>query len=263
MKVQPMSGTIETLSHYPIKGLSEQSLERVELSAGKGFPLDRVFGFARPNSGFDPSNPAPIPKTKFLVLARDAGLANLQTIYDEDRNELQVSHNTTTTIFDLNDPEIQKAASDFLSEHLELPEDQRPTLFSASPHRFTDVSVVSPQLMNAVSLINRDSVAALSERIEAPVSEKRFRGNIVFSGIPAFSELDWVGQTIQIGQVELKVVMRTKRCAATEVNLDTGERDLKIPQLLRKNYGHFDMGVYAEVIKGGVINIADSLQVIG
>jgi MOSC domain-containing protein YiiM len=46
------------------------------------------------------------------------------------------------------------------------------------------------------------------------------------------------------------------------VNLQTGERDLKIPKLLRQNYGHFDMGIYAEVVKGGVVRSGDVLQLL-
>jgi uncharacterized protein YcbX len=257
-----VQGTIEILSHYPIKGLSGQALPQVVLSKGNGFPLDRAFGFARPNSGFEPANPVPIPKTKFVVLARDAGLAKLQTNYDGDKNELRISHSGSSTLFDLSALEGRKAAANHLSDHLDLPTEQHPTLYSAAPHRFTDISVVSPQLMNAVSLINRDSVVSFAEQIGQPVDEKRFRGNIVFSGLPAFSELDWVDQNLQIGEAQLKVVMRTKRCAATEVNLQTGERDLKIPKLLRQNYGHFDMGIYAEVVKGGVVRSGDVLQLL-
>ena len=41
------------------------------------------------------------------------------------------------------------------------------------------------------------------------------------------------------------------RCAATEVDPDTGIRDLPIPRTLMQTYGHADCGVYAEVIEGG------------
>jgi MOSC domain-containing protein YiiM len=43
--------------------------------------------------------------------------------------------------------------------------------------------------------------------------------------------------------------------------LDTGERDVKIPYLLRKHYGHMDMGIYAEVVKGGQIHVGDEIVV--
>ncbi|MEE4189690.1 MAG: MOSC domain-containing protein [Roseobacter sp.] len=255
-----MTGTVQGLFHYPVKGLSAQPLKRVNLQAGQGFPMDRVYGFARPGSGFDPDNPRPLPKTKFVVLARDAGLATLKTHFDLDTSFLTICPHDKEYRFDLRREDGRAAAARVLSSHLGLAEEMTPTLFSARPHRFTDVSVVSPEMMNAVSLINLDSVAAFSEQIGSDVSAARFRGNIHVSGIPAFSELDWVGRALTIGEVELQVVQRTKRCPATEVDPETGLRDLDPPGLLRKHYGHSDMGVYAEIRRGGFICHGDRLR---
>jgi len=69
-----------------------------------------------------------------------------------------------------------------------------------------------------------------------------------------------IEQEFAIGSARFKIVKRTKRCPATEVDLDTGERDIKVPQLLRKHYGHMDMGVYAEVVDGGTISVGDSVE---
>jgi uncharacterized protein YcbX len=254
-----MQGEIRSLFHYPIKGLSAQQLDKVELQAGQGFPWDRVYGFARPGSGFDPDNPRPLPKTKFVVLARDAGLATLDTRFDPNSQFLTINKDGQARRYDLNSAEDRDAAAHLLTNHLGFPAEMKPTLYSAHPHRFTDVSVVSAEMMNAVSMINFDSVAAFSAKIGSEISATRFRGNIVFSGIPPFSELDWVGRTLTIGQVELEVVQRTKRCPATEVDPATGVRDLDVPGLLRTQYGHSDMGVYAEVRRSGVVRLGDTL----
>ena len=58
----------------------------------------------------------------------------------------------------------------------------------------------------------------------------------------------------------LKVVKRIVRCAATEVDPDTGIRDVPIPRTLMDNFGHADCGVYAEVIAGGEIAIGDPIN---
>ncbi len=254
------NGTITDLFHYPVKGLSAQRLNEVTLVPGQGFPLDRAFGFARPNSGFDPDNPRPLPKTKFVVLARDAGLALLDTEYDPESQLLRIATGDHKGEFDTGTEDGRHQAARFIASALDLPEDMQPTLYSAGPHRFTDVSVVSPEMMNAISLINADSCAAFSDTLGQKVSPMRFRGNIIFSGLPPFSELDLVGQTAQVGQAKIRFVQRTKRCPATQVNLDTAERDLDVPRLLREHYGHSDMGVYAEVLQGGRIAPGDSLQ---
>lgn len=255
-----MTTKIETLTRYPVKGLSGQSLENVQLVAGQGFPCDRQFGFARPNSGFDPDNPKPLPKTKFYMLARDASLVLLNTAFDDNTGVLSMSSPESNGQFDITTANGKQQASEFLKSYLALPDDETPQLFEASPHRFTDVSVVSTEMMNAVSLINLDSVQELAKATGHSVDPRRFRGNIHFSGLPPFSELEMVGRQIAIGTARLKVVRRTKRCPATEVDLNTGVRDMNVPELLQENYNHKDMGIYAEVQEGGTISPGDVVE---
>lgn len=257
-----MAITIEALIRYPVKGLSGQSLQSVSLAAGHGFPCDREFGFARPNSGFDPDNPMPLPKTKFYMLARDASLALLNTAYDERSGVLSMRAPNASGEFEILTDAGKQAANEWLKSYLSLPDDETPHLYQAAPHRFTDVSVVSEEMMNAISLINRDSVQAFADAIGHPIDANRFRGNIQVSGLPPFAELERVDQSFAIGSARFKIVKRTRRCPATEVDLTTGERDLKVPRLLREHYNHMDMGVYAEVIEGGTISTGDKMEFI-
>jgi len=255
-----MVATVSALTRFPVKGLSGESLSKVNLETGQGFPCDRQFGFARPNSGFDPKDPKPLPKTKFYMLARDAELALLNTEFDEATGRLTLSNSGNTEQFDITSDQGRKDASQFLKSYLSLADDETPQLYAASPHRFTDVSVDSVAMMNAVSIINLESVREFSKAIGKTVDPNRFRGNIHLSGMPAFEELDSVGRLLTIGTTRMKIVQRTQRCPATEVNLTTGLRDLKTPKLLREHYRHMDMGVYAEVVDGGAISSGDTAE---
>ena len=107
---------------------------------------------------------------------------------------------------------------DFFATMFDLGPEQRPIFAYAGVNRFTDVSVVSREMMNAVSLINLASVRELARRIGQALHPLKFRANIYFDGLPPFSELDLLDRKITIGPVRLKVTMRTRRCAATEVN---------------------------------------------
>lgn len=260
-----MTTTVVSLARYPVKGLSADMLKCVSLQTGEGFPCDRQFGFARPGSGFDPVNPKPLPKHKFYMLARDESLSQLESKFDETKGTLVLSfstdNSTETETFDITSVEGRNNAAKFLAAYLGLSDEQMPQLYEASPHRFTDVSVVSAEMMNAVSIINLDSVKAFAQAIGQDVDPRRFRGNIHISNLPAFSELEMVGQTMTIGSVQLKLVKRTRRCPATEVDLVTGQRNMKTPILLREHYGHMDMGVYAEVVAGGVISPGDKVEI--
>ncbi len=53
------------------------------------------------------------------------------------------------------------------------------------------------------------------------------------------------------------------RCAATNVDPDSGERDLNIPRALQAGFGHARMGVYAAVVEAGELTTGDSLTVPG
>jgi hypothetical protein len=56
-------------------------------------------------------------------------------------------------------------------------------------------------------------------------------------------------------------VKRIVRCAATEVDPDTGIRDLAVPRIIMGTYGHADCGVYGEEVVGGPIAIGDAVVV--
>ncbi|MEX0751853.1 MAG: MOSC domain-containing protein, partial [Xanthobacteraceae bacterium] len=120
-------------------------------------------------------------------------------------------------------------------------------------HSFSDVA------QKAVSIINLASVAEVENAVGAPVHPLRFRGNVYVAGWPAWHEFNLIGEEIAIGTVRLKVVRRTKRCAATNVEPDTGIRDLNIPQTLMRTFGHADCGIYTEVVAAGEIAVGDKI----
>ena len=112
-----------------------------------------------------------------------------------------------------------------------------------------------------VSIINLTSVAELEAAAGAPVNPLRFRGNLHVRGWPAWHEFSLLGAEIAIGrQVQLKVVKRITRCAATEVDPDTAIRDLPIPRTILDTYGHMDCGIYAEVLGGAAISEGDRIE---
>jgi len=252
------SPTIKRLNRFPIKGMTAEPLTSVTLSAGEGIPGDRLYGFARYNSGFNPENPQPLPKQRFVVLANEAKLAGLTSHFNQDSLQLDIIVNEQTHHFDMTTPDGCKRAELFLHTTLSLSDKEPPVFVSSSPHRFTDVSVDSVEMMNAISVLNLASVRELEKMIDAEIDPARFRANIEIDGLPPFAELEAVGTTLSFDGVEMKIVARTQRCAATEVNPASAERDVKIPYLINQNLGHADMGVYASVMSGGELSVGQS-----
>jgi uncharacterized protein YcbX len=112
-----------------------------------------------------------------------------------------------------------------------------------------------------VSLINLASIRDLEARLGQAVDPMRFRANVYFDGLPAWQEQDWVKPELPllIGGARLRVIAPITRCAATEVNPDSAERDIKMVAELLRHYGHNIMGVYAEVVGPGEIAVGDTL----
>lgn len=252
-----MNAVVKELITYPVKGLSGQQLETVKLEKSRGFPLDRAFAFARYDSGMDPANPRPMPKSKFLVLARDAALARLNTRLDTTTKQLFIQDGDENIVFDCATDEGMADAAHYLSTVVGLEADKTPNFIDGGDLRFTDVCMTSPQYMHAISIINLASVRALSDAVGRDVDPHRFRGNLLVDGWDAFSELEALDREIEINGVKLRILKRTQRCPATQVNLQTAERDMDVPALIEEHFGHRDMGVYAEVITGGDIKIGD------
>lgn len=256
-----MAMTISAIYRYPVKGLSGEKLDRVALRCGECLPHDRRFALALASTVFDPRNPEWLPKTRFVMLMRDEQLARLQTRFDTESGMLTIAENGRELLHGrLTEPEgcreVAEFYTDFLGDRLDGPLH----LVEAPGHAFADArrrpNATTGQY---VSLINGTSVAALATAMEAPVDPIRFRANVYFDGAPAWSELDWIGEEITLGSARLHVVSAITRCAATQVNPATAERDLDIPATLQRHFGHIHMGMYAEVMSGGEIAIGDAL----
>jgi uncharacterized protein YcbX len=246
---------VESIYRYPVKGLGPQRLERVKLRAGQTIACDRAYAIENGPSGFDPARPAYLPKQRFLMLMRNGRLAELRTDFDEATHTLVITaERREAARGDLTTAEgraaIERFFAEFCADELRGP----PKVLSAVGHSFSDVS------RKVVSIINLASVAALETLLGVPVHPLRFRANIYVEGWPAWHEFDLLGHEIAVGPTaRLKIVKRIARCAATNVDPDTGIRDLSIPEALMRTFGHGDCGIYGEVVAGGLVACGDQI----
>jgi uncharacterized protein YcbX len=249
--------TVNSLYRYPVKGLSPEPLERTQLAKGETVRSDRLYAIENGPSDFDPKAPKYQPKARFLMLMRNERLARLRTRYDDASHTLAIeSDGREAARGDLRTPagraQVEAFFAEFCADELRGP----PKVLHAPGHSFSDVA------RKVVSIINLASVAAIETAVGAPVHPLRFRGNVYVTGWPAWREFELVGEEIAIGAgARLKIVKRIVRCAATNVDPDTGIRDLTIPETLMRTFGHADCGVYGEVVGGGEIAVGDELTV--
>ena len=247
------SAQIQAIYRYPVKGLTPQKLERSALAAGATLPADRLYAIENGPSGFDPAAPKYFQKERFLMLMRNERLATLRTDYDEATHTLTIGHEARRAAGDLRTAEGRASIEAFIARF--MPDELRgpPKVLYGENHSFSDVS------KKVLSIINLASMVAVETAVGAAVNPLRFRGNLYVTGWPAWHEFDLLGKQLSAGSARLKVVKRIMRCAATDVDPDTGIRDLTLPRSLKQNFGHADCGIYAEVVAGGTIATGDTL----
>ena len=248
------SPEITGIYRYPVKGLTPERLDRAALSRGQTVSADRRYAIENGPSGFDPAEPKWLAKPHFLMLQRDEWLAALQTQYDDASRVLTIRHNDAVAAQgDLETAEGRAAIERFIATEYAGQIKGPPKILTSPGHSFSDVA------RKVVSIINLASVRAIENMVGEGVHPLRFRANLYVEGWPAWHEFDLLDRTLAIGETRLKVVKRIVRCAAVNVDPDTAERDLSIPQALQRRLGHGDCGIYAEVTTGGSIAVGDAI----
>ena len=242
-----VTGTIAEIYRYPVKGLSAEELDRVVLTPGECLPHDRRFAIALGSTAFDPEHPEWLPKTHFIMLMRDEKLARLQTRFDVESGVLSIAEGGQVLLrAPMSDPEERRLVAEFFTNFLGDAVNRPLRVVSAPGHAFADARRRPNATTDKyVSLINRASIAALEAAMGIPVDPIRFRANIYFGGASAWCEQHWVDSEINLGAARLRVISPITRCAATQVNPVTAERDLDIVAALGRAFGHTNMGVYA------------------
>jgi GntR family transcriptional regulator/MocR family aminotransferase len=244
---------LKNIYRYPIKGLSAQPLPRIELEAKKPFPHDRVFALVRPGAPFDTSDPRWGKKGLFVMLMLEEALARVRTTLDVETLQLTITQDNHQLIAaDLND-ESARARVEEIFWQLVPGFRSAPTLVRARDGHFMD----KPD--NVISLINLATVRSLEEAWGYKIDPLRFRANFYIDGARPWGEFEWIGSDIQIGDGVFRVDRRNGRCGATNVNPETGRRDLDLPGSLRAAFGHKEFGIYLVAREGGRVTVGDTV----
>jgi uncharacterized protein YcbX len=121
-----------------------------------------------------------------------------------------------------------------------------------------------------MTMLSDESVAELGRHApDGSIDARRFRMLIGFSGVSAYAEETWHGQTVRIGSAALRMGGPVPRCNATTRNPDSGDSDLKTLHLIHQHRGRqtnefgdgLNLGVYAEVVTPGTISVGDNISV--
>lgn len=251
----PAAPHVAALYRYPVKGLSPEAMPRVALEIGATVPFDRAYAIENGPGRFDPDAPRYLPKIHFLMLMRDERLATLRTTFDDatetltiQRDGRQVARGALGTTVG------RQLIEQFLAAYMKESLRGAPKIVVAPGHSFSDVAA------KCLHIVNMASVRDLERITGKPIDPLRFRPNLIVEGVPAWEEFKWLGKSLSVDEVDLKVFHRTKRCDATNVDPATGARDMAIPSVLQRTFGHSDFGVYAKVATAGSLAVGATLS---
>jgi uncharacterized protein YcbX len=227
-------GRVAALWRYPVKSMAGEALERVEVG-WHGFAGDRRWAFVRADqdrNGFP----------WFTIREEPALWRYRPRLVDParpDATAVRVQTHAGVEL-DISDPAL--AAE--LGGGVRVMKIDRGA-FDTLP----------------LSLITRQTIAGLGTLVGRALAVQRFRPNILIDSADgaAYAEDGWVGATLQIGALRMRVDKRDQRCVVVNVDPDTGARD---PAVLRAigDERQACLGVYASVATPGAIAVGDPVM---
>ncbi|WNJ99596.1 MOSC domain-containing protein [Thalassospiraceae bacterium LMO-JJ14] len=253
-----MTIALDNICRYPVKGLSPDRLDAVTLSADAALPYDRHYALALGSTPVSGAISQWMPKSSFLCLMRNEKLAQLETQFDDTTATLTIRRGGNQVARGQLTQKIGRTMiEDFFAAFMKEEARGRPKLVEAA-----DGHALSDHDRPVISIINLNSVKDLARVVGSEIDPARFRGNFMIDGLDAWAEFDLYGKYIAVGGARLEIVMPIDRCAATNVNPTTAERDLNIPKDMMRGYGHIDCGVFAHVIEGGTVKAGDEIRIV-
>ena len=250
---------------YPVKGMTAQPAETLQLAPGQSALGDRAFVFAFGNAERVGSI-GWVSKRQSVTLLNTPDLPRVAAAFDPEHGELRLTFEGEERRADIAEQRQRTALADWLADIVHSFEDNplrgRPereplVLLGDGSSRYTDRGPTQ------ISLAALDSLSDLSEAADREVDFRRFRLNFALDDAQGWSEFDWVGRRARIGaDVEIEITARLQRCNAINASPSGAGRDAELMGVLQSAYGHLDFGVEANVLSGGRAAVGDALQLL-
>lgn len=263
-------GSVQSLWRYPIKSMLGEEVDVSEVTM-RGLLGDREYALIDPSNGkvVSAKNPAKWERmfkfrASYLRPPRRDAVVSVRIVLPDG----------TTVRTD--EEQIDRILAGVLGRDVRLvsPGPARPRLEEYWPdmeglaHRETVTDEAMPEGtffdLAAVHILTTATLGRLRELYpEGRFEPRRFRPNIVIDtgvGDVDFLEDAWVGRTIAVGdQVRFSITGPCPRCVMTTLPQDGLPRD---PGILRTAAQHnqVNVGVYADVVRGGTIRRGDPVR---
>ncbi len=256
-----MDCTISSIHYCPVKSLSFQTIKSCNIKKDLGMLNDRLFAFSR---GVDlekakliEQNPNERKLNDLLTLKNSPVLNKYNFSYSNNKLSLNLSDKEIISI----SPDNQKERSLLANKLIELESSLSKPIFLLKNNEFPffDTSN-SNKVFNSISLINLNSIVDFEKKINKKVEFQRFRANFYIDGTQAWEERNWIGKIIKINNISFKVEKNIPRCVAINLQPKTEKITNNMLQSLKKNYDHYDMGIYLTALNDGDIKIGNKVE---
>ena len=246
---------IENLFYSPVKSISFEESESLNVLTDRGIESDRIFAFVQNLDSNSIKNLLEDPKSRklnnFLTLKNSPELNQYNFTYAKNKLILKKKDEIIISInpFSKNEKKLlcDKINQIILKDKkLDLLMDEKNPFFDTMPN-------------NSISLINKKSISDFSNKISTNIEIERFRANIYIDGIAAWEERDWIGKTININNINFFVSDEISRCSATNLKPSTDIVTINLPNQLKKTYDHINMGLYIVPQQNGIISKEDKI----
>ena len=249
---------IHQLWQYPVKGFGGNQMPLAKLQQGSYFPNDRQFAISiGDEKTATASDGTWFRKAHFLQLMSHDLLADYSCREDDSANpQLQLPrHGVTGLSIGRAEPADCQRFEDFFFTLLGSKLRGKPRLMTMKHQAYSDQSTA------LISIASQASLDAFAQATNTKPDSRRFRINIIIDGDTPFAEEGLIGKTLRCGDALLLVKEPVGRCAAINVDPATAKRNPDdYVRFMKAHFGHSNLGIFAEVINGGIIRLGDRFQ---
>ena len=248
---------IKNLYFSPVKSLSFNNVDTLEIIKNIGIKNDRIFAFTN-NLNFEDielikNDPLKREIYKFLSLKKYPELNEYNFLLENNFLILEFENNIILKT-DIDNQDQIKILCNKLEEilpninNINLLKDSKNPFFDTMPNK-------------SISLINLNSIKDFEKLSNHQVEHERFRGNIYVEDLDKWEERKLVGKVLSINDLKFKVIKEIPRCSATNIKPKTSDINLNIPFNLKKIYNHINLGIYLDPLNDGKINKGDLIKI--
>jgi uncharacterized protein YcbX len=267
-QAQSLSGRVVAIWRYPVKSMLGEELNATEVT-GQGVLGDRAYALIDVETGkvVSAKNPRRWPglfdfRAAFVEPPRDGRSPPVRITLpegdpvttDQPDVESRLSAALGRPVRVARSADAGAVSEGYWPDETWLPQRDEVFDFPLPPGTFFDGAAV--HLVTTATLDRLRSLAPAS-RFEVP----RFRPNFVIEpagGPGGFVEDAWIGKTLALGDVRLKIDGPCPRCVMTTLAQGSLPKD---PGVLRAavQENHSNVGVYATVVRGGKVRRGDAV----